>query len=212
MDDTFDRLLNIQSYNDEALKDLLQRLSDEEREISKKRRILHAEIDILRAEMVRRARDKHATGQEVVSGGDISALTAILRGPGSGNADVHTKAAVPMGDSATPPTSTESGGEEASPGGQGAASAAGVRDRFHDLSVNEREERLIRYIVKQLGQDRSLDDILSDEYMKQQASEAKRAELLQNPRVIRALQEEIKRQFAEYDSGAKSGPDKPPSS
>ena len=42
MDDTtFDRLINIQSYSDVELKTLAQQLSDEEREISKRRRLLH---------------------------------------------------------------------------------------------------------------------------------------------------------------------------
>jgi hypothetical protein len=52
-DTTFDRLINIQSYSDAEIKMLAQQLSDEEREISKRRRLLHGEIDIVRAEMVR---------------------------------------------------------------------------------------------------------------------------------------------------------------
>ncbi len=83
MDDTtFDRLLNIQSYNEAALKDLVKRLTEEERELSRKRRLLHAEIDIVRAELVRRLRDKHAAGENVVSEGDLSELSAILSGQG----------------------------------------------------------------------------------------------------------------------------------
>jgi hypothetical protein len=81
MDDTsFERLINIQSYSDEELHELADRLSAEEREISKRRRILHGEIDILRAEIVRRLREKHTTGTGLVEHGDVAALTDILSG------------------------------------------------------------------------------------------------------------------------------------
>ncbi len=81
MDDTaFERLINVQSYSDEELRELADRLSAEEREVSKRRRLLHGEIDILRAEIVRRLREKHSGGAGLVEGGDVSALTDILSG------------------------------------------------------------------------------------------------------------------------------------
>ncbi len=192
MDDTtFDRLLNIQSYNEAALKDLVKRLTEEERELSRKRRLLHAEIDIVRAELVRRLRDKHAAGENVVSEGDLSELSAILSGQGPqgeipdsgptrGTADLGT-----------------SGGEASPEVGRPDAGHA-VRDRFHDLSANVRDERLIRYIAKQVSQGRKLDDIMSDQYVRSHANEVKRAELMQSPHVIRALEEAIKSEFAKY--------------
>jgi hypothetical protein len=81
MDDTaFERLINVQSYSDEELRELADRLSAEEREVSKRRRLLHGEIDILRAEIVRRLREKHSAGAGLVEGGDVAALTDILSG------------------------------------------------------------------------------------------------------------------------------------
>jgi hypothetical protein len=82
MDDTpFERLINIQSYSDEELRELADRLSAEEKELSKRRRLLHGEIDILRAEMVRRLKAKHAEGGGLlVQDGDVQALTEILSG------------------------------------------------------------------------------------------------------------------------------------
>jgi len=81
MDDTsFERLINVQSYSDEELHELADRLSAEEREISKRRRLLHGEIDILRAEIVRRLREKHSSGAGLVDNGDVAALTDILSG------------------------------------------------------------------------------------------------------------------------------------
>ena len=81
MDDTpFERLINVQSYTDEELHELADRLSAEEREISRRRRLLHGEIDILRAEIVRRLREKHSGGAGLVADGDVTVLTDILSG------------------------------------------------------------------------------------------------------------------------------------
>jgi hypothetical protein len=55
-------------------------LSDEEQEVSYRRRILHGKIDILRAELVNRLRKKHEGGEEVISGADVQRLTDILAG------------------------------------------------------------------------------------------------------------------------------------
>ena len=77
---SFERLINIQSYSDEELKSLAARLEEEERDISMRRRMLHAEMDILRAEIVRRLRDKHAAEGGLVRDGDVAALTDILSG------------------------------------------------------------------------------------------------------------------------------------
>jgi|LSQX01.1.fsa_nt_gb ribosomal protein L40E len=81
----------------------------------------------------------------------------------------------------------------------------GIQKRFRDLSVDVREERIIRYIVKQLGLERRIDDIMSDPYMTAHTSEVERAQILQNPAVIRALEEEIQRQFATYRSATVMG-------
>lgn len=81
MDDTpFETLVNIQSYTDEELHQLADKLAAEEREVSKRRRLLHGEIDILRAEIVRRLREKHSTGGSLVENGDVATLTDILSG------------------------------------------------------------------------------------------------------------------------------------
>jgi hypothetical protein len=80
MDDTFP---DLGSLSDEELKGLINELSDEETEISYKRRILHGKIDILRAELVNRLRRKHEGGGDVISGDDVQRLTDILTGKAS---------------------------------------------------------------------------------------------------------------------------------
>ncbi len=68
------------SLNDQELKDLIKQLTEEERDISYRRRILHGKIDILRAELVNRLRKKDESGELVISGADVQQLTDILSG------------------------------------------------------------------------------------------------------------------------------------
>jgi hypothetical protein len=75
--DTFPDLGSLQ---DQELKDLIQQLTEEELEVSYKRRILHGKIDILRAELVNRLRKKHEGGEAVITGADVDKLTEILSG------------------------------------------------------------------------------------------------------------------------------------
>lgn len=72
------------SLTDQELKDLIKQLSDEEVEISYKRRILHGKIDILRAELVNRLRHKDESGKLLISGADVQRLTDILTGKYAG--------------------------------------------------------------------------------------------------------------------------------
>src|ERR671938_456166 len=70
------------SLTDEELKELIQQLTEEETELSYRRRILHGKIDILRAELVNRLRKKHEVGEPVITGADVQQLTDILAGKG----------------------------------------------------------------------------------------------------------------------------------
>ena len=85
--------------------------------------------------------------------------------------------------------------------------AQGIPKRFRDFSVDVREERLIRYIVKQLGQGRHIDDIMNDHEIVVHSNEIKRASLMQNPTVLRAIEDEMKRQFSDYGSATASEAD-----
>jgi hypothetical protein len=78
-----DTFPDLGSLTDQELKDLIHQLTDEEVEVSYRRRILHGKIDILRAELVNRLRKEHETGEDVISNGDVQRLTAILSGRAS---------------------------------------------------------------------------------------------------------------------------------
>jgi hypothetical protein len=75
-----DTFPDLGSLADQELKDLIRQLTEEEMDVSYRRRILHGKIDILRAELVNRLRKKHEGGEDVISGSDVQKLTDILSG------------------------------------------------------------------------------------------------------------------------------------
>lgn len=87
-DTKMDSFPDLGSLNDAELKEVIRSLTEEEREISYKRRILHGKIDILRAELVNRMRTQREEGEATITGEDIEQLTEILSGK-SGKAPVE---------------------------------------------------------------------------------------------------------------------------
>ncbi len=82
-----DTFPDLGSLSNEELKELIQKLTEEEQEVSYRRRILHGKIDILRAELVNRLRKKHESGEELISGADVQKLTDILAGKAMPDSD-----------------------------------------------------------------------------------------------------------------------------
>ncbi|HMC06518.1 MAG TPA: hypothetical protein VKG89_03890 [Solirubrobacterales bacterium] len=77
MEETFP---DVSAMSDKELRALIDELTDEEREVSYRRRLLHGKIDILRAELVTRLKAKREAGQAMISGQDVQQLTDILLG------------------------------------------------------------------------------------------------------------------------------------
>jgi hypothetical protein len=75
-----DTFPDIGSMSDDELKSLIRELTDEEREVSYRRRVLHGKIDILRAELVNRLKVKREQGDASITGADVQQLTDILLG------------------------------------------------------------------------------------------------------------------------------------
>jgi len=86
MEETFP---DLGSLSDQELKELINKLTDEETEISYKRRVLHGKIDILRAELVNRLRQRREAGDTLISGDDVRQLTEILAGKAAPAPDVE---------------------------------------------------------------------------------------------------------------------------
>ena len=77
MDETFP---DLSSMSEKELKELINELTDEERELSFRRRLLHGKIDILRAELVNRLKARREAGDVLITGQDVQQLTDILLG------------------------------------------------------------------------------------------------------------------------------------
>jgi hypothetical protein len=71
---------DIGAMSNQELKDLIAELTEEEREVSYRRRLLHGKIDILRAELVSRLRNKREEGDAMITGDDVQQLSDILAG------------------------------------------------------------------------------------------------------------------------------------
>jgi hypothetical protein len=71
---------NIGSMSEAELKELIERLTTEEHEVSYRRRILHGQIDILRAELVNRLRDNTPDVETLIKDDDVKRLSEILAG------------------------------------------------------------------------------------------------------------------------------------
>ena len=71
---------DIGSMSDEELNVLIDNLTAEEQEVSYRRRILHGQIDILRAELVNRLRENRPDSGTLIKGDDVQRLSEILAG------------------------------------------------------------------------------------------------------------------------------------
>jgi hypothetical protein len=69
---------DLASLSDDDLKRLIDELTQEEHEVSYRRRILHGKIDLLRAEL--QARLRETGGRSVLEQVDVDRLAAILAG------------------------------------------------------------------------------------------------------------------------------------
>jgi len=71
-------LPDLATLSDENLKGLIDEYTQEEQEVSYRRRILHGKIDLLRAEL--QARLRETGGKSVLEQVDVDRLAAILAG------------------------------------------------------------------------------------------------------------------------------------
>jgi hypothetical protein len=68
---------DLSTLTDAQLKDLIRSLAEEEREVSKQRRLLHGRIELLKSELVARLKGRDEGELSVV---DLDALSRILAG------------------------------------------------------------------------------------------------------------------------------------
>jgi hypothetical protein len=80
---TPDELDDAAELSDDELRERIHARAQSEREVSFKRRILHGHIDLLRAEIIARLRDRDGEASEHLAASDVEQLSEILshRGP-----------------------------------------------------------------------------------------------------------------------------------
>jgi len=93
-----DDIVELVSRSDDDLRALVTELEAEERDISRRRRILQGKLDILRAELVMRLQRKHNEGEAVISADDVQRLSRILAGLGPGDDEPTGEAQPAAGD------------------------------------------------------------------------------------------------------------------
>ena len=86
--------------------------------------------------------------------------------------------------------------------------ASSINDRLkqflEDLASDPVEERVVEYVIREVHNGRPLMEVISDPYVRNRLSDEKREELLQNPEVIEALEQEIQSAFHAPDIGYSS--------
>jgi hypothetical protein len=71
-----------------------------------------------------------------------------------------------------------------------------IQEKIHafisDLSVDVVEDRVVEYIVREIHNGRNLSEVIEDPYVRNRLNAEKRAEILENPEIIDAFEQEIR--------------------
>lgn len=76
-----------------------------------------------------------------------------------------------------------------------------IRAFLQELSTDELEERVVEYVVREVGNGRRLDEALNDPYVRNRLSDEKLRRVLETPEVISALEQSIASAFERKDFG-----------
>ena len=74
---------------------------------------------------------------------------------------------------------------------------------------SERERKVLEYIIHRVNDGAHLRDVTQEEYVRRNASQAEIDDILQNPRLVHSVHEQMREDFAE---GGVLSPEPPPSS
>jgi hypothetical protein len=77
---------------------------------------------------------------------------------------------------------------------------------FNTRTSNERERKVIEYIIHRIGDGAHLRDVLGEEYVRRNASPEEIEYILDNPRLVEAARESMEKAFSSGDLDPKSPP------
>ena len=70
-----------------------------------------------------------------------------------------------------------------------------------DIATDAVEERVVEYVIREVGNGRKLSEVLKDPYVKNRLSEEKLAKVLETPEVVAAFETQIKDSFQKQEFG-----------
>lgn len=79
--------------------------------------------------------------------------------------------------------------------------SASIRAFLEELATDELEERVIEYVVREVGNGRKLEDALHDPYVRNRLSDEKLGRVLETPEIIAAVESSISTAFERKDFG-----------
>lgn len=76
-----------------------------------------------------------------------------------------------------------------------------LQEFMNGLATDAVEERVVEYVVREVHNGRRLSEALRDPYVKNRLSDDKLAQVLKNPEIITALEEQIAESFQKREFG-----------
>ena len=75
---------------------------------------------------------------------------------------------------------------------------------FNTRTSNERERKVIEYIIHRIGDGAHLRDVLGEEYVRRNASPEEIEDILDSPRLVEAARESMEKDFSSGDLDPRS--------
>lgn len=76
-----------------------------------------------------------------------------------------------------------------------------IKSLFDDMAIDVVEERVVEYVIREVHNGRRLMEVIEDPFVRNRLSEAKRAEVLENPEIATALEQEIRETMTRNELG-----------
>jgi len=76
-----------------------------------------------------------------------------------------------------------------------------MKQLFQEMAADPIEERVVEYVIREVHNGRRLMDVINDPFVRNRLSDEKVQNVLENPEVVDALEQEIKSAFKAPDIG-----------
>jgi hypothetical protein len=76
-----------------------------------------------------------------------------------------------------------------------------VKALLDELATDEAEQRVVEYVIREVGNGRRLTEVLSDPYVRNRLSDERVQHVVENPEIVEALEVQISEAFKNRDFG-----------